>query len=517
MSEAQSVIVTLKFADGTPDVSINESQQIIHANATGDGKDGYDVAIIVLDSAAPLKTPRYDIYRNTDEVDRERFNIAGFGDGGNGDPGGELPDGTKRDGSNRYDALAHLRYFQFFASIPENSGLLFDFDDGTPEKDAAGVWMGIDDLGLGLDEVGKATGDSGGPSFIDDRIAGTTSFAWSSGDTDDHLLIEGSFGEFVVDSRISWFAGWIDSQIDIIGPQVTGVSVGSTVSSHPDHDFAAALAAGEKQLQSVPVADADTFSITFSEDVSIDAEHFALTSAITGASHPLDPQNGFSYNSSTNTATFTLANPISSADQVVLRLLGGYDAVADEVGVTDIAGNYLNGEWAQMASLSQSQADQFTSGDDSPGGDFLFQMTFLPGDADRDNFVAQGDLDRVLLNWGLTPATWEQGDTSGNGQVEQADLGDVLLLWGTDFRDWPSGGGQQAMMGGGPGNGGLLAPSEDALQALEKALRELGLGAVASEVNLESRTKITAEAEWDALLSDLASALTEHYGKVAAA
>ncbi len=56
----------------------------------------------------------------------------------------------------------------------------------------------------------------------------------------------------------------------------------------------------------------------------------------------------------------------------------------------------------------------------------------LPGDANLNGQVEQGDLDAVLQNWGNTTNTaWNTGDMSGNRQVEQSDLDLVLQNWGS--------------------------------------------------------------------------------------
>ncbi|MEM7577126.1 MAG: hypothetical protein AAF328_06575, partial [Planctomycetota bacterium] len=58
-----------------------------------------------------------------------------------------------------------------------------------------------------------------------------------------------------------------------------------------------------------------------------------------------------------------------------------------------------------------------------------FARTFM-GDANLDGFVAQGDLNQVLNNWGDTNVGWADGDFNGNGQIEQGDLNAVLNNWG---------------------------------------------------------------------------------------
>ncbi|MEM8494770.1 MAG: hypothetical protein AAF663_05235 [Planctomycetota bacterium] len=57
----------------------------------------------------------------------------------------------------------------------------------------------------------------------------------------------------------------------------------------------------------------------------------------------------------------------------------------------------------------------------------------IPGDANLNGQVEQGDLNAVLNNWGSFDSSWSTGDLNGNGQVEQGDLNLVLNNWGDQF------------------------------------------------------------------------------------
>ena len=71
--------------------------------------------------------------------------------------------------------------------------------------------------------LSSASGDSGGPTFIDDKIAGITSYGVTllgdDGTTSDidYEQFEGypnsSFGEFGGDTQVSYHASWIDTQV----------------------------------------------------------------------------------------------------------------------------------------------------------------------------------------------------------------------------------------------------------------------------------------------------------------
>lgn len=54
----------------------------------------------------------------------------------------------------------------------------------------------------------------------------------------------------------------------------------------------------------------------------------------------------------------------------------------------------------------------------------------MPGDANRDEVVDQGDLNAVLNNWGQTVDRRGSGDLTSDGVVDQSDLNAVLNNWG---------------------------------------------------------------------------------------
>jgi secreted trypsin-like serine protease len=68
-------------------------------------------------------------------------------------------------------------------------------------------------------EIGIAPGDSGGPGFIDGKIAGVHSFGFTyfcggfTNAPDATCGLDSSFGEMSGDARVSSYAGWIDDQV----------------------------------------------------------------------------------------------------------------------------------------------------------------------------------------------------------------------------------------------------------------------------------------------------------------
>ena len=197
---------------------------------------GNDLAIIELAAPAPAGAEEYPIYRGSGEVGAVSTKL-GYGRSGTGDEGDVIHSGTKRMGENLYDALASIFADPAHGDIfgqnhidPPLAGaqLAYDFDNGFDANDAFGVFLGIHDLGVAR-EVLAAPGDSGGPTFIKvagiDQVAGITSYGMrmaytdppTTSDIDD--VLNSSYGEFGVDTRVSYYAPWVDSVISVVVPE----------------------------------------------------------------------------------------------------------------------------------------------------------------------------------------------------------------------------------------------------------------------------------------------------------
>ena len=102
-----------------------------------------------------------------------------------------------------------------------------------------------------------------------------------------------------------------------------------------------------------------------------------------------------SFDAATNTATFTLANPVAD---------GNYLATLSGAGVTDLSGNPL-------------------------AADHDYAFFFLRGDADRNGTVNLDDFNILALNFGTSGKVFSQGnfsyDAAGN-----VDLDDFNVLAG---------------------------------------------------------------------------------------
>ncbi len=162
-----------------------------------------DIAVLTLNQFVDPSIERMSLYTGTGELESLAI-IAGYGRQGTGATGSVANTfGTRRQGLNRVDAI-------------QGSTLLFDFDSGSIDQSLFGT-----DLGEGLNEVGIAQGDSGGPTLIGGRIAGVHSYLGCAGSNgfcftppDVDGTLNSSFGEYFGDTRVSVYANWIQSVID---------------------------------------------------------------------------------------------------------------------------------------------------------------------------------------------------------------------------------------------------------------------------------------------------------------
>ncbi|MCA9190040.1 MAG: hypothetical protein KDA99_30655, partial [Planctomycetales bacterium] len=150
----------------------------------GNHEHGSDIAVFRLPAVAPATAERYDIYRGDGEHGRI-FDLVGFGLTGNGTDGvREDSGGQRRFGQNIFDVNT------------ATDRLGFDFDDVTP------LGYRPEDLGLPGFESMVAQGDSGGPDFIDGKIAGINSYL-----RPDRFA---KFGAIGIATRVARFTGFVD-------------------------------------------------------------------------------------------------------------------------------------------------------------------------------------------------------------------------------------------------------------------------------------------------------------------
>lgn len=219
-------LVRFQFVNGTAVAApgaVGVEVGYIHVNPgyTGEVIDQNDIAILELKGAAPEYAKVYDMLYSSD-LQYGTFNVVGNGrrsDVG-GAVGANLGIGRMRQGENIYDyALGDPLWAGFwdgfFGTADVTHSWLSDFDNASPFINADGeLVVGFDPsclVGavltgtlfgctpyLGDIEVGVAGGDSGGPQFLDGKLASVTSYGLSFGQDfgDIDAALNSSFGEF---------------------------------------------------------------------------------------------------------------------------------------------------------------------------------------------------------------------------------------------------------------------------------------------------------------------------------
>jgi len=197
------------------------SSYMIQSGYTGAVIDENDIAVLDLgagNEATGIQT--YDLFGG-DAVGLD-YQQVGYGASGTGATGATIPSGLRRQGYNRFDFSGADPIFGGFWG---NQHILFaDFDNGLMAQDAScnltamftvanGAYC---DLGLGAFEVLSGAGDSGGPLFVNGRLAAVASFGLTFsgglvGDIDG--IFNQTFGEFAGFVPISRHADWIRQQV----------------------------------------------------------------------------------------------------------------------------------------------------------------------------------------------------------------------------------------------------------------------------------------------------------------
>ena len=235
---ANPVKTTVHFYNGNPDEravnpGASETRSVtayfVHPEYTGEVIDQNDIAILRINKEAPASAQRYDLF-TTNDLTGTQFNVAGYGTrsttGGNN--GNTPPFGARtgflREGDNIYDyAWGDSRFQGFFTDVIAGENFfgtadiefsfISDFDNGLRAQDqsrriANALGLGplgntfFDNTGLGAREVGIAGGDSGGPGFVDGKLATINSYGLTFGT---------NFGDFGGGLNSGWgeFSGYV--------------------------------------------------------------------------------------------------------------------------------------------------------------------------------------------------------------------------------------------------------------------------------------------------------------------
>lgn len=211
--------VTFETRSGTQTLSATKTLQ----HPGYDVQSNNDLAIVWLSGTAPMAANRYDIYRDSDEIGQV-FTLSGYGRTGAGGTGATSSDTAspiRLKAANQFDADgATLKSYlgSGMAWTPlAGTQLIADFDNGTGTNDALGRLIYRSDLGQGLNEGLIAQGDSGGPAFIQAKIAGVASYtaglSRGSINPDIDTGTNSSFGEIAAWQRVSAYQQWIDQSL----------------------------------------------------------------------------------------------------------------------------------------------------------------------------------------------------------------------------------------------------------------------------------------------------------------
>lgn len=182
-----------------------------------------DLALVWLDAGVPLAANRYHPYRAGDEIG-QTLTLAGYGAPATGASGvlSSFHDAPiRQQAQNQFQAdistLNNLLGASMGWAPTPASQLVADFDDGSAARDALGLLINVPGTGLGQSEGLISPGDSGGPAFLDGRVAGVASYTASLSmgalhpDIDDGS--DSSYGEIAAWQRVSFYQQWIDQSM----------------------------------------------------------------------------------------------------------------------------------------------------------------------------------------------------------------------------------------------------------------------------------------------------------------
>ncbi len=202
--------------------TIASSQVVINPDYNS-ANNNSDLALVWLSQDAPVVAERFGIYRASKEFG-QTFTLVGYGTPGSGSTGtlsnfNEMPVRLKANNQFDIDISPLGKFFSESGQWEANNGkqLVADFDNGLSSNDALGVLAGISGLGLGSSEGLISKGDSGGPAFIGNLVAGIASYTGRLSESgavpDIDNTSNSSFGEVAVWQRLSVYQQWIDQAL----------------------------------------------------------------------------------------------------------------------------------------------------------------------------------------------------------------------------------------------------------------------------------------------------------------
>lgn len=212
---------TVYFETREGSQSVSASNILVHP-LYNETTSNNDLALVWLTDDAPHFAERHELYRESNEV-LKTFEAIGYGRVGTGSSGDlENTSGyyNRMIVENTFDATAQTlknTLGNIMSWSPNDAQLIADFDNGTSQKDALNLFLGINHKGLGTMEGLIAPGDSGGPALIEGKVAGVASYTASLSTAqyypDSDNIANSTFGEIASWQRVSHYQQWIDESI----------------------------------------------------------------------------------------------------------------------------------------------------------------------------------------------------------------------------------------------------------------------------------------------------------------
>ncbi len=217
-----STAATVKFETSAGTQTLTSSKVVVMSNYDAFNTNN-DLAIVWLNGHAPLTANRYELYRSSDEIGKA-FTFVGYGQPGTGASGESLTyAGTpiRQKASNQFDADPATLKAALGAGMTwtplAGTQLIADFDNGSAAQNALGRLINVGGTGLGVNEGFISQGDSGGPAFLNGKVAGIASYvtSLSQGSTrpDIDTSTNSSYGEIGAWQKVSAYQQVIDQAV----------------------------------------------------------------------------------------------------------------------------------------------------------------------------------------------------------------------------------------------------------------------------------------------------------------
>lgn len=219
-SDINSVQVTFETQTQNK-ASVSPRRVSIHSDYNSRNVEA-DLALIYLEDWAFNDANRYTLFREEYEKN-DSFTFVGYGAEGIGNTGTytNLATPVRRMAENTIDGDADLLSTYLGSSLewnpPAGTQFIADFDSGNAQNDAGGKLLDSIHVGLGAQEGIIAPGDSGGPAFIENKIAGIASYTASLSNNNSNPDVDdvnnSSFGEIAAWQNLAFYQEWIDKSL----------------------------------------------------------------------------------------------------------------------------------------------------------------------------------------------------------------------------------------------------------------------------------------------------------------